>query len=93
MPKITQLTSDTSPTNDDFLPIVDNAGSVTKKTTKRDLLKNQPLTNLYGGTTAGVLTTNTSGAVSVMPKIPSSNVDFTTYEYTFARISNLGAIK
>lgn len=65
MPKITALQSETSPTSDDFLAIVDNASGTTKKVTKADLLKGQALTNLNGGTTAGVLTTDASGNVAV----------------------------
>lgn len=106
MPRISQLPSLTTAANDDELPIVDVSASTTNKITRGDLLKaplpidsvttaaitdaNVTLPKLNGGTTAGVLTTNSSGAVSV-PTITSGSNSGTaggTINYV-----NLGGLK
>lgn len=85
MPKITALQSETAPTSDDFLAIVDNASGTTKKVTKADLLKGQALTNLNGGTTDGVLATDASGNVTVSTMATDAN-GWTTIKHGAVRI-------
>lgn len=43
MPKISQLPSSTVPSNSDYFPIVDNAGTITEKITRGDFFTGSPL--------------------------------------------------
>lgn len=68
MPRISNLTSLTTPDASDELAIVDTSASVTKKITRSDFLKGAPLPNDTVTTSA-----ITNGAVT------ASKIDFTTF--------------
>lgn len=79
MPKISELPALAKATSEDLIPIVDDAGNITKKVRAADSvpLKGVGLGDINGGSTAGVLTTDASGAVNA-GKATAQNIESTT---------------
>lgn len=98
MPKISELPALAKATSEDLIPIVDDAGNITKKVRAADSvpLKGVGLGDINGGSTAGVLKTDASGTVSVATNSVDANGwkvrDFGTFKrYTKRQWTEAGS--
>lgn len=92
MPRISDLTSYTAPSNSDLLAIVDQAGAVTKKITRADLLKGTALPADTVTTPAITDASVTPSKLSLAMQTASSNPYVTTASTSYVDIGTALAV-